>query len=165
MRVSSPLRRNMGAWFEAYREWRLLDMHIALLIDCENARPGGIEGILGERAEQGTINIRRAYGNWRTRIGWEPKLHPFAIQPTQQFAYTKGKNAVDMCMTIDAMDLRYTEHVDCFALVTSDSDFTPLVHKLLPKGKLVIGFDENNPPEPFVKTCSIFVHTGRFKGP
>lgn len=163
MRASSPLQRNLGAWFDAYREWRLLDIHIALLIDCENARPGAIEGILGELAEQGTINIRRAYGNWRARVGWEPKLHPFAIQPIQQFVYTKGKNAIDMCMTIDAMDLLYTERVDCFALVTSDSDFTPLVHKLLSKGKIVIGFGENNPPEPFVKACSMFIHTDRFK--
>ena len=68
-----------------------------------------------------------------------------------------------MCMTIDAMDLLYTERVDCFALVTSDSDFTPLVYKLLSKGKVVIGFGENNPPEPFVKACSMFIHTDRFK--
>ncbi|MDY6948174.1 MAG: NYN domain-containing protein [Pseudomonadota bacterium] len=162
MQVSTPARRNVDVWFDAYRECRSLDMHIALLIDCENARPGAIDGILRELAGQGTINIRRAYGNWRKHIGWEPKLHPFAIQPIQQFVYTKGKNALDMCMTVDAMDLLYTERIDCFALVTSDSDFTPLVHKLLSKGKAVIGFGENNPPEPFVKACSVFIHTGRF---
>lgn len=163
MRVSSPFQRNVDVWFDAYRDRRSLDTYIALLIDCENARPGSITGIFGELAGQGTINIRRAYGNWRKHVGWEPKLHPFAIQPIQQFAYTKGKNASDMCMTIDAMDLLYTERVDCFALVTSDSDFTPLVYKLLSKGKVVIGFGENNPPEPFVKACSMFIHTDRFK--
>lgn len=140
-------------------------MHIALLIDCENAKPDSIDGILGELAEKGTINIRRAYGNWKNQAGWEAKLHPFAIQPIQQFAYTKGKNALDMCMTIDAMDLLYTEKVDCFAFVTSDSDFTPLVLKLLSKGKTVIGFGESKTPEPFVRACSVFIHTDNFEEP
>lgn len=140
-------------------------MNIALLIDCENAKPDSIDGILGELAEKGTINIRRAYGNWKNQAAWEAKLHPFAIQPIQQFAYTKGKNALDMCMAIDAMDLLYTEKIDCFALVTSDSDFTPLVLKLLSKGKNVIGFGESKTPEPFVKACSVFIHTDNFKEP
>lgn len=163
MRGSPPFRRKMGAYFDAYRECRSLDVYIALLIDCENSRPGAIEGILGELAEHGTINIRRAYANWRRPVGWETKLHNFAIQPIQQFVYRKGKNAVDMCMTIDAMDLLYTERVDCFALVTNDSDFTPLVHKLLAKGKVVIGFGDR-PSGSFVQACSVFIHTGRFQG-
>src|SRR5687767_7433919 len=113
-------------------------MNVALLIDCENASPESVEGILGELAAKGAINIRRAYGNWKNQGAWEQKLHPFAIQPMQQFAYTKGKNAVDMRMAIDAMDLLFTESIDVFALVTSDSDFTPLVMKLLEKGKTVM---------------------------
>lgn len=140
-------------------------MQIALLIDCENAQPDSIDGILGELAAKGAINIRRAYGNWKNQAGWEAKLHPFAIQPIQQFAYTKGKNALDMCMAIDAMDLLYTENVDCFALVTSDCDFTPLVLKLLSKGKAVIGFGESKTPGPFVRACSEFIHTDSFKEP
>jgi len=139
--------------------------NIALLIDCENAKPDSIDGILAELAEKGTINIRRAYGNWKKEAGWERKLHPFAIQPIQQFAYTKGKNAIDMCMAIDAMDLLYTETIECFALVTSDSDFTPLVGKLISKGKSVIGFGESKTPEPFVNACSLFIHTDDFKEP
>lgn len=138
-------------------------MNIALLIDCENAKADSIDGILGELAGKGTINIRRAYGNWKNQAEWEAKLHPFAIQPIQQFAYTKGKNAIDMCMAIEAMDLLYTEKIDCFALVTSDSDFTPLVLKLLAKGKSVIGFGESKTPEPFKKACSVFIHTDNFK--
>jgi uncharacterized protein (TIGR00288 family) len=138
-------------------------VNIALLIDCENAKPDSIDGILGELAEKGTINIRRAYGNWKNQGGWEVKLHPNAIQPIQQFAYTKGKNAIDMSMAIDAMDLLYTEKVDCFALVTSDSDFTPLVLKLLSKGKTVVGFGESKTPEPFKKACSVFIHTDGFR--
>jgi len=140
-------------------------MNVALLIDCENASPESIEGILGELAEKGAINIRRDYGNWKNQPGWEGKLHPFAIQPVQQFAYTKGKNAVDMCMAIDAMDLLFTESIDVFALVTSDSDFTPLVLKLLAKGRQVIGFGESKTPEPFKKACSLFIHTDRFGQP
>lgn len=140
-------------------------MKIALLIDCENAKPDSIDGILGELAEKGTIHIRRAYGNWKNQAGWETKLHPFAIQPIQQFAYTKGKNAVDMGMAIDAMDLLYTESVDCFALVTSDSDFTPLVLKLLSKGKMVLGFGESKTPDPFKRACSVFIHTDNFREP
>jgi uncharacterized protein (TIGR00288 family) len=136
--------------------------NIALLIDCENAKPESIEGILSELAEKGVTNVRRAYGNWRNQGGWESKLHPFAIQPVQQFAYTKGKNAVDMCMAIDAMDLLFTEKIDVFALVTSDCDFTPLVYKLLSKGKTVIGFGESKTPEPFKRACSLFVHTDGF---
>lgn len=140
-------------------------MNIALLIDCENAAPDSIHDILSELAEKGTINIRRAYGNWKNQAGWEEKLHPYAIQPVQQFAYTKGKNAVDMCMAIDAMDLLYTEKIDSYALVTSDSDFTPLVLKLLSKGKSVIGFGESKTPAPFKKACSLFIHTDHFNDP
>jgi uncharacterized protein (TIGR00288 family) len=139
-------------------------VNIALLIDCENAKPESIEGILGELAERGVTNIRRAYGNWKHQPGWEAKLQPFAIQPVQQFAYTKGKNAVDMSMSIDAMDLLFTEKIDIFALVTSDSDFTPLVLKLLSKGKSVIGFGESKTPDAFKKACSLFVHTDGFVG-
>ena len=140
-------------------------MNIALLIDCESAKPDSIDGILGELAEKGTINIRRGYGNWKNQGGWESKLHPFAIQPVQQFPYTKGKNAIDMCMAIDAMDLLYNDKVDCFALVTSDSDFTPLVMKLQSKGKSVIGFGETKTPQPFVKACSMFILTDDFREP
>jgi uncharacterized protein (TIGR00288 family) len=140
-------------------------MNVALLIDCENANAESIDGILGELAAKGAINIRRAYANWKNQGAWEEKLHPFAIQPVQQFAYTKGKNAVDMCMAIDAMDLLFAESIDVFALVTSDSDFTPLVLKLLAKGKQVIGFGESKTPEPFKKACSLFIHTDGFGGP
>src|SRR5262245_39183239 len=140
-------------------------MNIALLIDCENAKPSSIDGILVELAEKGATNIRRPYGNWKNQAAWAEKLHPLAIQRVQQFAYTKVKNAIDMSIAIDAMDLLYTEKVDCFALVTSDSDFTPLVMKLLSKSKLVIGFGENKTPEPFKRACSVFINTDNFKEP
>lgn len=140
-------------------------MNIALLIDCENAEPASIHGILSELAEKGSISIRRAYGNWKNQASWEQKLHPFAILPVQQFAYTKGKNAVDMCMAIDAMELHYTEKVDAFALVSSDFDFTPLALKLLAKDKKVFGFGKSTAPEPFKKACTEFIETDSFQEP
>lgn len=140
-------------------------MNIALLIDCENARAESIHGILSELSSKGVINIRRAYGNWKNLPGWEAKLHPLAIQPVQQFAYTNGKNATDMCMAIDAIELHYSEKVDCFALVTSDCDFTPLVLKLLTKGRTVIGFGEAKTPDPFRRACSTFIQTDNFREP
>ena len=106
---------------------------IALLIDCDNVSHNSIEGVLEELAKYGMVNVRHAHGDWNnpSLSGWIDRLHPHAIRPMQQFAYTKGKNATDSAMIIDAMDLLYSEHVDAFALMTSDSDFTPLVLKYL----------------------------------
>lgn len=136
--------------------------NIALLIDCDNARPTAIQGIMDELAKHGATNIRRAYGNWKVNPGWEERLHPFAILPIQQFAYTKGKNATDIAMSIDAVEILYNENVDCFAIVSSDSDFTPLVMKIREKARKVIGFGERKTPEPFVKSCSLFIYTDDF---
>jgi uncharacterized protein (TIGR00288 family) len=134
---------------------------LALLIDCDNASAAAIEGILSELAKFGVITIRRAYGNWKNQNlrGWEEKLHPHAIVPIQQFQYTSGKNATDAAMIIDAMDLLYSQRVDGFALVTSDSDFTPLVMRILANGIKVYGFGEKKTPMPFVNACSQFIFT------
>jgi uncharacterized protein (TIGR00288 family) len=139
--------------------------NIALLIDCDNARPSAIRGVLDELAKHGSIHVRRAYGNWKQGGGWEEKLHPFAILPVQQFPYTKGKNATDLAMAIDAMELLFTESVDGFALVTSDCDFTPLAMKIRSKGKDVFGFGEEKTPQPFVNACSLFIRTDAFEEP
>lgn len=138
-------------------------LSIALLIDCDNARPASIRGILDELARHGSIHVRRAYGNWKQNSGWEEKLHPFAIQPVQQFPYTKGKNATDLAMAIDAMELLYTESLDAFALVTSDCDFTPLAMKIRTKGRKVFGFGETKTPVPFQDACSQFIWTDMFQ--
>jgi len=100
---------------------------IALLVDCDNVSHNSIEGVLEELAKYGTVNVRHAHGDWNSPslAGWRDRLHPHAIRPMQQFAYTKGKNATDAAMIIDAMDLLYSKSVDAFALMTSDSDFTP----------------------------------------
>jgi len=134
---------------------------IALLIDCDNVSHKSIEGVVDELSKYGKVNIRHAYGNWKSESlkGWEEKLHPHAIKPIQQFAYTKGKNATDAAMIIDAMDLLYTQKLDAFALMTSDSDFTPLVMRILSNGITVYGFGEKKTPLPFVKACSQFIFT------
>jgi hypothetical protein len=94
---------------------------IALLIDCDNVSHTAIEGVLEELAKHGIVNVRHAHGDWNNPLlsGWVGKLHPHAIRPMQQFAYSKGKNATDSAMIIDAMDLLYSNNVDAFALMTS----------------------------------------------
>jgi uncharacterized protein (TIGR00288 family) len=137
------------------------EQKLALLIDCDNASAAAIEGVLSELAKFGVITIRRAYGNWKNQNlkGWEEKLHPHAIVPIQQFQYTSGKNATDAAMIIDAMDILYSQRVDGFALVTSDSDFTPLAMRILSNGIKVYGFGEKKTPLPFVNACSQFIYT------
>lgn len=132
---------------------------IALLIDCDNVSHNAIEGVLEELAKYGTVNVRHAHGDWNnpSLSGWIDRLHPNAIRPMQQFAYTKGKNATDAAMVIDAMDLLYSGNVDAFALMTSDSDFTPLVLRILESGLPVYGFGERKTPKPFVDACSPFI--------
>lgn len=134
---------------------------IALLIDCDNVSHNSIEGVLEELAKYGMVNVRHAHGDWNSPSlsGWITKLHPNAIRPMQQFAYTKGKNATDSAMIIDAMDLLHSQAVDAFALMTSDSDFTPLVLRILESGLPVYGFGEKKTPQPFVDSCSLFIFT------
>jgi len=138
---------------------------IALLIDCDNVSHNSIEGVLEELAKYGMVNVRHAHGDWNSPSlsGWIDRLHPHAIRPMQQFAYTKGKNATDSAMIIDAMDLLYSKNVDAFALMTSDSDFTPLVLRILESGLPVYGFGEKKTPKPFVTACSQFIFTERLE--
>jgi uncharacterized LabA/DUF88 family protein len=133
---------------------------IALLIDADNSPSSKIDVILSELAKIGVANIRRAYGNWKKDglKGWEGVLHEYAIRPIQQFDYSKGKNATDMGMVIDAMDLLYTDRPEAFGIVSSDSDFTPLVMHLKAKGAQVYGFGAKKTPMPFVNACSRFLY-------
>lgn len=136
------------------------EKRIALLIDADNAPASKIDAVLAEVARYGVANVRRAYGNWKSpRLkGWESVLHEYAIRPIQQFAYSRGKNASDMAMVIDAMDMLYARNLDGFAIVSSDADFTPLVMRLLTDGVKVYGFGEKKTPEPFVNACSKFTY-------
>jgi uncharacterized protein (TIGR00288 family) len=133
---------------------------IALLIDADNSPASKIDVILAELAKVGVTNIRRAYGNWKKDglKGWEAVLHEYAIRPVQQFDYSKGKNATDMGMVIEAMDLLYTDQPDAFGIVSSDADFTPLVMHLKAKGAQVFGFGAKKTPLPFVNACSRFLY-------
>lgn len=133
---------------------------IALLIDADNAPAELIDEILTELSTLGVINIRRAYGNWTKQAleGWRSRLLEFAIRPMQQFDYSKHKNASDMAMTVDAMELLYTERPDAFGIVSSDADFTPLVMHLRAKGAAVFGFGAAQTPMPFVNACSRFLY-------
>ena len=133
---------------------------IALLIDADNAPAEMIDEILTELSTFGVINIRRAYGNWTKPglNGWQSKLLEYAVRPMQQFDYSKGKNATDMAMTVDAMELLYTEQPDAFGIVSSDADFTPLVMHLRAKGAAVYGFGAEQTPKAFVNACSRFLY-------
>lgn len=135
--------------------------HIALFIDCDNISHRSIEGIINELSKYGVVNIRQAYGNWTkdNLKNWEDKLLEFAIKPIQQFDYSKNKNATDILMTIDAIDLLHTKDIDAFAFATSDSDFTPVVMRVQAEGIKVYGFGEKKTPKPFMAACSQFIFT------
>jgi len=132
---------------------------IALFIDADNAPAGRFDDVLSELAKYGVVTIRKAYGNWKspTLKQWELLLHEYAIQPVQQYDLTKGKNASDIALVIDAMDVMYTKQVDVMCFVSSDSDFTPMVTRALAEGKVVLGFGERKTPMPFVNACSKFL--------
>jgi len=133
--------------------------NIALLIDADNTTPEGIDPVLTVMAELGQVNIRRAYGNFAkdNLSRWDKITNKFGIRPQQQFDVSKGKNATDMAMTIDAIDLLYQGKVDGFGIMTSDSDFTPLVTRLRQDGILVYGFGESKTPQAFKSVCTRFI--------
>lgn len=138
---------------------------VALLIDADNAPASKIDLILNELSTFGETSIRRAYGNWQKSElkGWVEVLHEHAIRPMQQFDYTRGKNASDMAMVIDALELLYTDRPDAFGIVSSDADFTPLVMHLRAKGAAVYGFGAQKTPEPFVNACSRFLYLDKLR--
>jgi len=138
--------------------------HLAVLIDADNASSNLIAELLKEIAKYGVASVKRAYGDWTTNNlkGWKEKLHEFAIQPIQQFSYTKGKNSTDSALIIDAMDLLYTDKFDGFCIVSSDSDFTRLATRLRETGLRVYGLGEKKTPKPFVSACDKFIYTEIF---
>jgi len=134
---------------------------LAVLIDADNAQPSIVDGLLSEIANYGTASVKRIYGDWTSPSlkGWKEVLLEHSIQPMQQFAYTKGKNATDSAMIIDAMDLLYTNNFNGFCIVSSDSDFTKLASRIRESGLLVYGFGEKKTPAPFVSACDKFIYT------
>ena len=133
---------------------------IALFIDADNAPASKFEDVLSEVAKYGVVTIRKAYGNWKKASikAWEDLLLEYAIQPIQQYDLSKGKNASDIALVIDAMDVMYTKDIDVMCFVSSDCDFTPMVTRALAEGKVVLGFGERKTPAPFVNACSRFLY-------
>ncbi|WP_070153230.1 NYN domain-containing protein [Sphingobium phenoxybenzoativorans] len=140
--------------------------NVALLIDADNASAAHFDPVLTVLAELGTVNIRRAYGNWSKPAlkTWANLSITQAIEPQQQFDLTKGKNATDMKMTIDAMDLLFSGRVQGFGLMSSDSDFTPLVTRIRQDGIPVYGFGTANTPEGFRRACTRFIDVAALGG-
>src|SRR3954453_23318616 len=134
-------------------------IRLAVLIDADNTSAKFVKEMFDELAGYGTITVKRAYGDWSSDglKGWRDVLLGNAISPQQQFAYTSGKNATDSALIIDAMDLLYSGNVDGFALVSSDSDFTPLATRLRESGKRVIGVGQRKTPKAFVEACERFL--------
>jgi uncharacterized protein (TIGR00288 family) len=133
---------------------------LAVLIDADNTSAKLVTEMLEELASFGTLTVKRAYGDWTNPHlnGWRDVLLGNAISPQQQFAYTVGKNATDSALIIDAMDLLYSGNVDGFAIVSSDSDFTPLATRLREAGRRVIGVGRRKTPKAFVEACERFVY-------
>ena len=138
------------------------EKNIALLIDADNASPDHLDEVLLVLGELGTINIRRAYGNWAKASlkGWGNLTGSHSIVPVQQFDVVKGKSVTDMRMTIDAMDLLYRGHVDGFGIMSSDSDFLPLAQRIREEGLPVYGFGTQKTPVSFQQACTRFFDVG-----
>lgn len=134
---------------------------LAVLIDADNTSVSITEGLIAEIANYGIASVKRIYGDWTSSnlSGWKEILLEYAIQPIQQFSYTIGKNSTDSAMIIDAMDLLYTENLDGFCLVSSDSDFTRLASRIRESGLTVYGFGEKKTPRAFVGACDKFIFT------
>src|SRR5690606_16552318 len=133
---------------------------LAVLIDADNVSPSRIGAVLTEVARFGTASVKRVYGDWTTPnlAGWKAEASEHVIQPIQQFANTKGKNATDSALIIDAMDLLYTGRFQGFCIVSSDSDFTRLASRIREEGVTVYGFGERKTPEAFRNACDQFTY-------
>lgn len=134
---------------------------LAVLIDADNTSPQIAGGLFEEVAKFGEASVRRIYGDFSTPQlkSWADILQKHAIDPYQQFAYTKGKNASDIALVIDAMDLLHSGRFDGFCLVSSDSDFTRLASRLREQGADVYGFGAQKTPESFRQACRRFIYT------
>ncbi|MGI6158089.1 MAG: NYN domain-containing protein [Saccharofermentanales bacterium] len=136
------------------------DVRLAVLIDADNVPPHNVRGMMEEIARYGTPTIKRIYGDFTkpNLAQWKSQLLDYAISPIQQFNYTTGKNATDSAMIIDAMDILYTDRIDGFVLVSSDSDFTRLATRLRESGKIVYGLGEMKTPNAFIAACDRFIY-------
>ena len=140
---------------------------IAMLIDADNTQLSKLEAVIQEVNTLGRIVVKRAYGNWKKEAlkRWEDEIKRLAIKPEQQFDYDSGKNATDMAMVIDTIELLHHDIYDAFVLVASDSDYTPLAIHLREEGVYVVGVGEKKTPESFRKSCDEFIYLENLKSP
>lgn len=134
------------------------DKRFAVLIDADNVSERYIKFILDEISNDGVTTYKRIYGDWTspTLTSWKKVLLDYSITPIQQYSYTTGKNSTDSAMIIDAMDILYTDSVEGFCIVSSDSDFTRLASRLREAGKYVVGMGEKKTPSAFIAACNKF---------
>ncbi len=133
-------------------------MKYALLIDADNVQASSIKKIIETASDLGVVTYKRIYADWTkpNSKSWKDVLLEYSLTPIQQYAYTKGKNATDSAMIIDAMDILYTNKVDGFLLASSDSDFTRLATRLREAGMNVVGMGKSQTPKSFVASCNKF---------
>jgi len=145
----------------------MTDLRLAVLIDADNVPHSSVKEMLEEITKNGTPTIKRIYADWTkpTVLGWKNVLLENAITPIQQYSYTTGKNSSDSALIIDAMDILYSEKVDGFCIVSSDSDFTRLATRLREAGMKVIGIGQKKTPLPFITACNKFVYLEILKAP
>lgn len=136
------------------------DLRLAVLIDADNISHTHVQAMLEEIAKYGIPTFKRIYGDWTSSraTGWKNVLLEHAITPIQQYSYTKGKNASDSALIIDAMDILYTNRVDGFCIISSDSDFTRLATRLREAGMKVFGMGEKKTPTAFISACDKFIY-------
>ena len=136
------------------------ELKLAVLIDADNVPYSNVRGMMEEIAKFGTPTTKRIYADWTkpNANGWKSVLLEHAITPIQQYSYTVGKNSSDSAMIIDAMDLLYSDKVDGFCIVSSDSDFTRLAIRLRESGMIVIGIGEKKTPNSFIVACDRFIY-------
>lgn len=137
-----------------------MNLNLAVLIDGDNIPSAHVKEMMEEIAKYGNPTIKRIYGDWtKPHLNkWKSLLLENAITPIQQYAYTIGKNATDSAMIIDAMDILYSQKVNGFCIVSSDSDFTRLATRLREAGMQVIGIGEKKTPNPFIVACDKFIY-------
>jgi hypothetical protein len=142
------------------------ELKLAVLIDADNVPYSNVKGMMEEIAKYGTPTTKRIYADWTkpNAGGWKSVLLEHAITPIQQYSYTVGKNSSDSAMIIDAMDLLYSDKVDGFCIVSSDSDFTRLAIRLRESGMKVIGIGEKKTPNSFIVACDRFVYIEVLEG-
>lgn len=149
----------------AHTDFDASTRRLAVLIDADNAPASMARELFEEIARYGIASVKRIYGDWSKPhlAGWRDVLLHHALVPVQQFAYTTNKDATDMQLIIDAMDILHEGHLQGFCLVSSDSDFTPLAQRIRVNGLLVYGFGRKHTPEAFCQACDRFIYLENLK--